>query len=161
MIGEIIIFLSLILVSSYFLYLAFQLPKVPWLFIGSEVWPSILLSGIIIACIMALVYRIVKKNYYVPPRIERDGMFRVLGTAIFISVYALTFEYLGYFISTLILFSIYLKVLKVKMVTSVFLALFFALLATIMFPVGLLIPLPRGHGPFNEFTSYLLSLFGR
>lgn len=161
MIGEVIIFLSLLIISSYFLYLAFQLPKVPWLAIGSEVWPSILLSGIIIACIATLIYRAIKKNYYVPPRIERDGMLRVLGTAIFISVYALTFEYVGYFISTLILFSIYLKILKVRIVTSVLLALFFALLATIIFPVGLLIPLPRGHGVFNEFTSYLLSLFGR
>lgn len=159
--GEVIIFLSLILISSYFLYLAFQLPKIPWLAIGSEVWPSILLSGIIITCIVALIYRAVKKNYYIPPKIKREGVFRVISTVIFILVYALVFEYLGYFITTLALFSIYLRFLKVKAVTSVLVALVFTLLATIMFPVGLLIPLPRGVGVFYDLTSYVLSLFGR
>lgn len=159
--GEVIIFLLLILISSYFLYLAFQLPKIPWLAIGSEVWPSILLSGIIVTCIVALTYRAVKKNYYTPPKIKRDGVFRVAGTAVFILVYALVFEYLGYFITTLVLFSMYLTFLKVRTTTSVLIALVFTLLATIMFPVGLLIPLPRGVGVFYDFTSYMLSLFGR
>ncbi|MEM0360881.1 MAG: tripartite tricarboxylate transporter TctB family protein [Sulfolobales archaeon] len=159
--GEIIIFLSLLIISSYFLHLAFQLPKIPWLTIGSEVWPSILLSGIITTCTAALIYRAVKKNYYVPPKIKREGALRVVGTVIFILVYAFVFEYLGYFITTLVLFSIYLKFLKVRAAISVLVALIFALLATVMFPVGLLIPLPRGVGVFYDFTSYVLSLFGR
>lgn len=159
--GETIIFLSLIIISSYFLYLAFQLPKLPWLAIGSEVWPSILLSGVLITCTVALIYRALKKNYYIPPKLERDGAVRVIGTLIFISIYALTFEYFGYFVSTLSLFSIYLRFLNVRVVVSVIVSLIFTLLATIMFPVGLLIPLPRGVGIFYDFTSYILSLFGR
>ncbi len=159
--GEIIIFLSLIFISSYFLYLAFQLPKVPWLSIGSEVWPSILLIGIIITCVVALVYRAIKKNYYKPPKMDREGLLRIVGTILFIVTYALTFEYLGYFVSTVVLFSIYLRFLKVRAPISVLLSIFLALLATVMFPIGLLIPLPRGYGVFCDFTTHLLSLFGR
>lgn len=159
--GEIIIFLSLLIISSYFLYLAFQLPKLPFVAIGPEVWPATLLIGLIITCIIALASRFIKKNYFKPPKLERRGFFRIITTIIFIVLYAFIFEYLGFFMSTFLMFSTYLRVLNVRIITSVIVGLVFALLSMLIFPVMLLIPLPRGFGVFHDITTYLLSLFGR
>ncbi|MEL9996913.1 MAG: tripartite tricarboxylate transporter TctB family protein [Sulfolobales archaeon] len=159
--GEIIVFLSLLISSSYLLYEALKLPKLPFVVIGPEVWPSILLIGIIISCISAVVYRYVRKNYYRPPKLGRDGLIRVLTTIMFIVIYALVFEYIGFFISTLLLIPIYLKFLRVKTLTSLVVGFIFAMLALLLFPVFLLIPLPRGYGVFYDLTTYILGLFGR
>jgi len=159
--GEIIIFSLLLIFSSYFLYEALRLPKLPWVVIGPEVWPSILLIGIIISCISAIIYRYIKKNYYRPPRLGRVGLSRVLTTIVFVVVYALVFEYVGFFISTLVLILTYLKFLRVKTLTSLLVGFIFAMLALLLFPVFLLIPLPRGYGVFYDLTTYILGLFGR
>lgn len=161
MYGEIIIFSLLLIFSSYFLYEALRLPKLPWVVIGPEVWPSILLIGIIISCISAIIYRYIKKNYYRPPRLGRVGLSRVLTTIVFVVVYALVFEYVGFFISTLVLILTYLKFLRVKTLTSLLVGFIFAMLALLLFPVFLLIPLPRGYGVFYDLTTYILGLFGR
>jgi len=159
--GEMIIFSLLIIFSSYFLYEALRLPKLPWVVIGPEVWPSILLIGIIISCISAIIYRYIKKNYYRPPKLGRSGLSRVLTTIVFVVVYALVFEYVGFFISTLVLIPTYLKFLRVKTLTSLLVGFIFAMLALLLFPVFLLIPLPRGYGVFYDLTTYILGLFGR
>jgi len=159
--GEIIIFSLLLIFSSYFLYEALRLPKLPWVVIGPEAWPSILLIGIIISCISAIIYRYIKKNYYRPPRLGRVGLSRVLTTIVFVVVYALVFEYVGFFISTLVLILTYLKFLRVKTLTSLLVGFIFAMLALLLFPVFLLIPLPRGYGVFYDLTTYILGLFGR
>jgi len=161
MYGEIIIFSLLLILSSYLLYEALRLPKLPWVVIGTEVWPSVLLIGIIISCILAIIYRCIKKNYYRPPKLEKSGLTRVITTIAFIMIYALIFEYVGFFISTLVLIPIYLKFLRVKTLTSLIVGFIFAMLALLMFPVFLLIPLPRGYGVFYSITTYILSLFGR
>ncbi|GEM_PF-1232072 len=161
MYGEMIIFSLLIIFSSYFLYEALRLPKLPWVVIGPEVWPSILLIGIIISCISAIIYRYIKKNYYRPPKLGRSGLSRVLTTIVFVVVYALVFEYVGFFISTLVLIPTYLKFLRVKTLTSLLVGFIFAMLALLLFPVFLLIPLPRGYGVFYDLTTYILGLFGR
>jgi len=159
--GEMIIFSLLLIFSSYFLYEALRLPKLPWVVIGPEVWPSILLIGIIISCISAIIYRYIKKNYYRPPKLGRSGLSRVLTTIVFVVVYALVFEYVGFFISTLVLIPTYLKFLRVKTLTSLLVGFIFAMLALLLFPVFLLIPLPRGYGVFYDLTTYILGLFGR
>lgn len=161
MYGEMIIFSLLLIFSSYFLYEALRLPKLPWVVIGPEVWPSILLIGIIISCISAIIYRYIKKNYYRPPKLGRSGLSRVLTTIVFVVVYALVFEYVGFFISTLVLIPTYLKFLRVKTLTSLLVGFIFAMLALLLFPVFLLIPLPRGYGVFYDLTTYILGLFGR
>jgi hypothetical protein len=89
------------------------------------------------------------KNYYRPPKLGRGGLIRVLVTIMFIVVYALVFDYVGFFISTLLLISIYLKFLRVKTLTSLVVGFIFAMLALLLFPVFLLIPLPRGYGLFR------------
>jgi len=159
--GEMIIFSLLLIFSSYFLYEALRLPKLPWVVIGPEVWPSILLIGIIISCISAIIYRYIKKNYYRPPKLGRSGLSRVLTTIVFVVVYALVFEYVGFFISTLVLIPTYLKFLRVKTLTSLLVGFIFAMLALLLFPAFLLIPLPRGYGVFYDLTTYILGLFGR
>ena len=161
MYGEIIVFLLLLISSSYLLYEALKLPKLPFIVIGPEVWPSTLLIGIIISCISAVVYRYIRKNYYRPPKLEGGGLTRILVTIMFIVVYALVFDYVGFFVSTLVLIPIYLKFLRVKTLTSLVVGFIFAMLALLLFPVFLLIPLPRGYGVFYDLTTYILGLFGR
>lgn len=161
MYGEIVIFLLLIISSSYFLYEASKLPKLPWVTIGSEVWPSALLIAMITACISALIYRFLRKNYYKPPKLDKNGLIRVLATILFIIVYAVIFEYVGFLISTLLLFPTYLRFLGVRTAASLLVGLVFTMLALLMFPVAFLIPLPRGYGVFYDITTYVLSLFGR
>ncbi len=115
----------------------------------------------LLACTSSIIYRVIKKNYYRPAPLEKGGLSRIIVTAFFIMVYGVTLEYLGFFISTLVLSSTYLRFLKVDVLRSVLVGFIFAMLALLMFPVLLLIPLPRGYGVFHDITTYMLALFGR
>lgn len=159
--GEVIILSFLIVFSLYFIYLSLQLPRIAGVFIGPEVWPLTILLAILISSIAALVHRLVSKRYYSPPRLGRKGVLRVSATIALVLAYALAFSYLGFFLSTMLLFILYLKFLGVKTTYSVVAGLIFAFLALTLFPVLLLIPLPRGYGVFHDITSYILSFFGR
>lgn len=159
--GEAIILIFLAVLSAYFIHLSLKLPRIAGVFIGPEAWPLVLLVGILVSSTAALAYKLVKRAYYRPPRLERGGLFRVSTTIALIAAYALVFSYLGFFVSTLVLFAVYLKLLGVKTLYSVVAGLLLALMALITFPVLLLIPLPRGYGVFYDVTSYVLGIFGR
>jgi len=158
---ELIIYIFLILISSYFTYLSLQLPHIAGVSVGPEVWPLALLTLIVIASGAALIYRLLRGGCVSPPKLDRAGVYGVLMTMVFVATYALTFIYLGFFISTLLVFTTYLRLIGVKTTYSLVAGLIFSFLALITFPVLLLIPLPRGYGVFYDLTSYVLSIFGR
>jgi H+/Cl- antiporter ClcA len=153
-----IFFLSL---AIYFLYLAFQLPSTPWVTVGPQVWPAILLVGIIFSCVGIIYSNIVKKEYVIPEKIDREGLIRLIGTSVFIFSYIVLIDIIGFIFDTLILSSIYLYFMRVKLWVSVILGILFTIFALLLFPVVLTALLPRGQGIFYDLTSYILSIFGR
>lgn len=158
--GETIISIFFLFIASYFLYLTLRLPTPPFGVVGPKVWPAILLLGVILSCI-GVIYSVKRGKYVTVKKMDRNELIKFIGTILFILLYTALLNILGFFVSTLVLFMIYLRFMGLKLWKSIIAGVFFAFFATIVFPVLLTSFLPRGQGIFYDITSYILSLFGR
>ena len=159
--GETIISILFLFLAIYFIHLTLQLPNPPWVVVGPHVWPAILLIGVVFSCIGIIYNNVVNKKYVIPEKIGRNELIRLIGTLILVFSYSALLDVLGFFITTLILFPIYLRFMGVKLWKSIITGIFLAVFALLLFQVIIMASLPRGQGIFYYLTSYILSIFGR
>lgn len=92
---------------------------------------------------------------------SRNEFIRLIGALMLMLSYLILLDVLGFFLSTLILFSIYLRFMGVKLWKSIMISIFITIFVLLLFQVAIMAYLPRGQGIFYYLTSYILSLFGR
>jgi len=160
---EKLFFSALIITSLFFIYSSLQLPKTRWTIIGPEVWPMIVLIGIIITSFISLLELVLKRSTgpKSKSKLNKIHMKRIIATIIYIISYAVTFYYIGFLFSTIITTSLYLVYIGLKPWKALITSLVYALFALIVFPFILFIPLPTGFWIFRDITSSILILLGR
>ncbi|MEM2305809.1 MAG: tripartite tricarboxylate transporter TctB family protein [Candidatus Methanomethylicia archaeon] len=159
--GETIISIFFLILAIYLLHITFQLPIPSWVVVGPHVWPAILLIGMIFSCIGIIYNDMITKKYVTPEKISRNEFIRLIGTLMFMFSYSILLDILGFLLSTLILFPIYLRFMNVKLWKSIMVGILFAIFALLLFQVVIMAYLPRGQGIFYYLTSYILNLFSR
>lgn len=160
---EKVFFSSLIVVSLFFIYSSLQLPKTRWTIVGPEVWPMIVLIGIMVTSFISLLELILKRKTISKSKSKLGKIYikRMVATIIYIVSYAVTFYYTGFLFSTIITTTSYLMYVGLKPWKALITSFIYASFALITFPVLLFIPLPTGFGIFRDITSSILILLGR
>ena len=133
---------------------------------GAAVWPTIILV-LLVLCLIGNMYKIYKDtpaDQRNMPSITNINIGKILHEKLFwgivvIALYALSMDYIGFIVGSLIFCMIFSFLLGQKNVLRLFL---FAFIATVvlylLFYKGMGIMLPRGMGPFRSFALSIESM---
>ncbi|MEM1524639.1 MAG: tripartite tricarboxylate transporter TctB family protein [Nitrososphaerales archaeon] len=146
--GELIISLSFFIFSIYFFYLSTQITGPVTMEIGPEVFPEFLLGTIMLLSIL-LIYNSIKKEIKSRLRITKNVIFSIL----FLLSYIYLLEIMGLIPLTPIALATYMYAIGIKnWKWLLFATIGISLVLIILFPILMLVPIPRGIGIFREIN---------
>lgn len=146
--GELIISLSFFIFSIYFFYLSTQITGPITMEIGPEIFPKFLLSSIMLLSIL-LIYNSIKKESKARLRITKNFIFSI----IFLLSYIYLLEIMGLIPLTPIALATYMYSIGIRnWKWLIFATIGISLVLIILFPILMLVPIPKGIGIFRDIN---------
>lgn len=158
--GGIIFNFILLAVFSVFLKMSFSIEDLREVDpLGAAGFPIFILILLVILLLLSLINTIkayVKNKNKTASNLSRESIFMVVSLVIFIALFTLVLDKIGFFFSILLLTPSVLFVLgERRKLIVILLTIFIPIVFTILFGVILSIPLPRGIGLFMEFSRLI------
>lgn len=152
------IILGLLVVAGFMLYIAreLQLPAATGYKVGDDLWPKIVLTGLIIMSVVSLVFGW-KKQAEVSVREPHASWTRLLVIIGMSLVYAYSLQYMGFLLLTPFFIGAFMRILGLrKILHLVGLSLPLTAAFFFLFRMVLSVPLPLGLWYFKEFSLLFL-----
>jgi hypothetical protein len=157
-IGEKIFIFIIFLFGIFIYYVATQLPRPAFGYgMGPDVWPRIMLAGIILLTAILLI-----KDWKKRPKeskgtseegVEKPSRARMVAVLVLSFIYTYAMYQWGFLITTPFFIAIMLYLLRYRKVWAFFVyPIVFTLGFYLIFVVAASIILPRGHGIFRTFS---------
>jgi len=152
--AEKVLILGLLAVSGFMLYVSreFALPAASGYKVGDDLWPKIVLIGLIFMLVLSLVFGW-KKPAEVRVREPNESWLRWLVTIGISLVYAYTLQYMGFLILTPFFVGALMRILGLrKLLPLIGLSILLTAAFFFLFRNVLSVPLPLGLWYFKKFS---------